>query len=214
MEEKQIASIQVDYETGEVLNEWYFGDKVKTTRKESCDYLKSTEEINKGKSFTLLYNIPIINIVKLHLKPTSLEILLVMISRLGRGEYSGAIIKLKNRKFYGFMNGKDIMELVGCKDTAFKTGIKELVSKNIIRVVPSIKGRGNNFLLNPYIATHDKRVPKKLIEMFKTTQFNDDDTSLNDSTDIYEKIKCKEELRVAKQKEKERKSHYWGEKQK
>ena len=188
-----VSSLQIDYNTGEILQQWNYGDSIKTIRKETKDYLNSTEEINKEKMFTKTYNIPIRMIVDLHLTPTAYEILFIMISYLGWGQYSGLIIKLKNRCFNGCMNGKELKEIVGCKDTAFKSAIKQLEDKGIIKVIPSISGKGNNFILNPYIATHDKRIPIELLKINKKTPFNyRNNFSHNISSDIFEKIKSKE----------------------
>lgn len=57
MNNENIASFQIDSETGEVINTWYYGDSIKTIRKASKDYLKQTEEINKGKKFTMVYDV-------------------------------------------------------------------------------------------------------------------------------------------------------------
>lgn len=70
------------------------------------------------------------------------------------------------------MNGKDLRALTLCSDSAFKEAIKQLRNEEIIKTIPAIKGQGNNFILNPFIATHDKRIPTKIFKMFENTRFN------------------------------------------
>ena len=213
MNNENIASYQIDNETGEVINTWYYDDSVKTIRKASKDYLKQTEEINKGKKFTMIYDASMQKVFDLKLKPTTMQVLYYMIAHIGHNNYSGLVIKEKNRCFYGAMNGKEIQAKVNCKDTAFNNAIRELKDNGIITTIKALEGRGNNFLFNPYIATHDKRVPKELIKLFQNTIFNYSTTSYNDSTELQEEIIYNEEIQRHKEKKKEQASHYWGEPQ-
>lgn len=98
---------------------------------------------------------------------------MVMLSCLGWGAYSGFVIKLKNKQFNGFMNGSDLRALTLCSDSAFKGAITQLRNEEIIKTIPAIDGWGNNFIINPFIATHDKRIPTKIFKLFENTKFND-----------------------------------------
>ena len=98
---------------------------------------------------------------------------MIMLGSLGWGAYSGFVIKLKNKQFNGFMNGKDLQALTLCSKSAFIGAITQLRNEEIIKTIPAIDGRGNNYIVNPFIATHDKRIPTKIFKLFENTKFND-----------------------------------------
>ncbi len=191
-EEKEILRGITDFITGEVIP-IYEGDKVSITRRETIDYLKSTIEINKNKEFVMSFNIPFRTLAKLNLKSNEYDILMVMISCLGWGyNYSGYVVKIQNRKPYDFMNGEDIRKYTNCDKPTFSKAIKSLEKKEIIKIEKAKVGRGNNFIINPFIITHDKRVPIRIFKMFESSIFNyTKQTSQLSSSEIHDKIREK-----------------------
>ena len=191
-EEKEILRGITDFITGEVIP-IYEGDKVSITRRETIDYLKSTIEINKNKEFVMSFNIPFRTLAKLNLKSNEYDILMVMISCLGWGyNYSGYVVKIQNRKPYDFMNGEDIRKYTNCDKPTFSKAIKILEKKEIIKIEKAKVGRGNNFIINPFIMTHDKRVPIRIFKMFESSIFNyTKQTSQLSSSEIHDKIREK-----------------------
>lgn len=189
-EEKEILRGITDFITGEVIP-IYEGDKVSITRRETIDYLKSTIEINKNKEFVMSFNIPFRTLAKLNLKSNEYDILMVMLSFLGWGYYySGYVVKIQNRKPYGFMNGEDIRKYTNCDKPTFSKAIKTLEKKEIIKIEKAKVGRGNNFIINPFIITHDKRVPIRIFKMFENSIFNyTKQTSQLSSSEIHDKIR-------------------------
>lgn len=163
--------VLADLETGETtyLNR---NDRFYIISAKTIEYLSKTKEINKGKKFNKSMDLSFRMIAQCNLTKSSYDILMVMLSSLGWGTYSGFIIKMKNKHFDGFMNSKEIQALTLCSDTSFRDGIKQLENEEIIKKVPAITGRGNNFILNPFIATHDKRVPTKIFKLFENSKFN------------------------------------------
>lgn len=171
-EEKEILRGITDFITGEVIP-IYEGDKVSITRRETIDYLKNTIEINKNKEFVMSFNIPFRTLAKLNLKSNEYDILMVMLSCLGWGyDYSSYVVKIQNRKPYDFMNGEDIRKYTDCDKPTFSKAIKSLEKKEIIKIEKAKVGRGNNFIINPFIITHDKRVPIRIFKMFENSIFN------------------------------------------
>lgn len=162
----------IDLETGEAIpiND---NDIVSITSAKAIAYLKKTIEINKGKRFTKGIDTSFRRISQCNLTKSSYDVLMVMLSCLGWGAYSGFVIKLKNKQFNGFMNGSDLRALTLCSDSAFKGAITQLRNEERIKTIPAIDGRGNNFIINPFIATHDKRIPTKIFKLFENTKFND-----------------------------------------
>lgn len=189
-EEKEILRGITDFITGEVIP-IYEGDKVSITRRETIDYLKNTIEINKNKEFVMSFNIPFRTLAKLNLKSNEYDILMVMISCLGWGyNYSGYVVKTQNRKPYDFMNGEDIRKYTNCDKPTFSKAIKRLEKKEIIKIEKAKVGRGNNFIINPFIITHDKRVPIRIFKMFENSIFNyTKQTSQLSSSEIHDKIR-------------------------
>ena len=161
----------VDLETGEAIpiND---NDIVNIISAKTIAYLNKTIEINKGKKFTKVIDLPFKEIAQCNLTKSSYDVLMVMVGSLGWGAYSGFVIKLKNKQFNGFMNGKDLQALTLCSKSAFIGAITQLRNEEIIKTIPAIDGRGNNFILNPFIATHDKRIPTKIFKLFENTKFN------------------------------------------
>lgn len=190
IEEKEIIRGITDFNTGEVIP-IYEGDKVSITRFETQQYLKNTIQINKNKEFTMAFNIPFRTLSKLKLKSNEYDILMVMLSFLGYGyDYSGYVVKIQNRKPYGFMNGEEIRKYTNCDKPAFSKAIKSLEEKEIIKIEKSKLGRGNNFIINPFIMTHDNRVPIKIYKMFENTIFNyTKQPSQLSSSEIHNKIR-------------------------
>lgn len=188
--EKEILRGITDFITGEVIP-IYEGDKISITRRETIDYLKSTIEINKNKEFVMSFNIPFRTLAKLNLKSNEYDILMVMLSFLGWGYYySGYVVKIQNRKPYGFMNGEDIRKYTNCDKPTFSKAIKTLEKKEIIKIEKAKVGRGNNFIINPFIITHDKRVPIRIFKMFESSIFNyTNQTSQLSSSEIHDKIR-------------------------
>lgn len=191
-EEKEILRGITDFITGEVIP-IYEGDKVSITRRETIDYLKNTIEINKNKEFVMSFNIPFRTLAKLNLKSNEYDILMVMLSCLGWGyDYSGYVVKIQNRKPYDFMNGEDIRKYTNCDKPTFSKAIKSLEKKEIIKIEKAKVGRGNNFIINPFIMTHDKRVPIRIFKMFESSIFNyTNQTSQLSSSEIHDKIREK-----------------------
>lgn len=191
-EEKEILRGITDFITGEVIP-IYEGDKVSITRRETIDYLKNTIEINKNKEFVMSFNIPFRTLAKLNLKSNEYDILMVMLSFLGWGyDYSGYVVKIQNRKPYDFMNGEDIRKYTNCDKPTFSKAIKSLEKKEIIKIEKAKVGRGNNFIINPFIMTHDKRVPIRIFKMFESSIFNyTKQTSQLSSSEIHDKIREK-----------------------
>ena len=189
-EEKEILRGITDFITGEVIP-IYEGDKVSITRRETIDYLKNTIEINKNKEFVMSFNIPFRTLAKLNLKSNEYDILMVMLSCLGWGyDYSGYVVKKQNRKPYGFMNGEDIRKYTNCDKSAFSNSIKTLEKKEIIKIEKAKVVRGNNFIINPFIITHDKRVPIRIFKMFENSIFNyTKQASQLSSSEIHDKIR-------------------------
>ena len=189
-EEKEILRGITDFITGEVIP-IYEGDKVSKTRRETIDYLKNTIEINKNKEFVMSFNIPFRTLAKLNLKNNEYDILMVMLSCLGWGyDYSGYVVKIQNRKPYDFMNGEDIRKYTNCDKPTFSKAIKSLEKKEIIKIEKAKVGRGNNFIINPFIITHDKRVPIRIFKMFESSIFNyTNQTSQLSSSEIHDKIR-------------------------
>jgi len=189
-EEKEILRGITDFITGEVIP-IYEGDKISITRRETIDYLKSTIEINKNKEFVMSFNIPFRTLAKLNLKSNEYDILMVMLSFLGWGYYySGYVVKIQNRKPYDFMNGEDIRKYTNCDKPTFSKAIKSLEKKEIIKIEKAKVGRGNNFIINPFIITHDKRVPIRIFKMFESSIFNyTNQTSQLSSSEIHDKIR-------------------------
>ena len=189
-EEKEILRGITDFITGEVIP-IYEGDKVSITRRETIDYLKNTIEINKNKEFVMSFNIPFRTLAKLNLKSNEYDILMVMLSFLGWGyDYSGYVVKIQNRKPYDFMNGEDIRKYTNCDKPTFSKAIKSLGKKEIIKIEKAKVGRGNNFIINPFIMTHDKRVPIRIFKMFENSIFNyTKQTSQLSSSEIHDKIR-------------------------
>lgn len=161
----------VDLETGEAIpiND---NDIVSITSAKTIEYLRKTIEINKGKKFTKAMDLPFKELSQCNLTKSSYDVLMVMCGSLGWGAYSGFVIKLKNKQFNGFMNGKDLQALTLCSKSAFIGAITQLRNEEIIKTIPAIDGRGNNFILNPFIATHDKLIPTKIFKLFENTKFN------------------------------------------
>ena len=161
----------VDLETGEAIpiND---NDIVNIISAKTIAYLNKTIEINKGKKFTKVIDLPFKEIAQCNLTKSSYDVLMIMLGSLGWGAYSGFVIKLKNKQFNGFMNGKDLQALTLCSKSAFIGAITQLRNEEIIKTIPAIDGRGNNFILNPFIATHDKRIPTKIFKLFENTKFN------------------------------------------
>ena len=161
----------VDLETGEAtpIND---NDIVNIISAKTIAYLNKTIEINKGKKFTKVIDLPFKEIAQCNLTKSSYDVLMVMLGSLGWGVYSGFVIKLKNKQFNGFMNGKDLQALTLCSKSAFIGAITQLRNEEIIKTIPAIDGRGNNYIVNPFIATHDKRIPTKIFKLFENTKFN------------------------------------------
>ena len=179
----------VDLDTGEAIpiND---NDMLSITSAKVIEYLKKTKEINKGKRFTKAIDFPFREISKCNLTKSSYDVLMVMLGSLGFGAYSGFVIKRKNNCFDGFMNGKELQELTLCSNSAFKNAILQLRNKEIIKTIPAIKGRGNNYIVNPFIATHDKRIPTRIFKMFENTKFNyTKECSQLDSKELKARIK-------------------------
>lgn len=170
--EKQITRLLEDMETGEVVP-IYEGDVFKIIRATTQKYLNETIEINKDKKFTKSMDNAIRIFPTLDLTKREYDILMVMMSFVGWGfQYSGYIVKTKNRIPYAYMNGEEIRKYTKYDKSAFSRGVKVLEEKEIIKKVVAIEGNGNNFILNPFIYTHDKRIPITLFKMFEKTKFN------------------------------------------
>ena len=137
------------------------------------------------------FNIPFRTLAKLNLKGNEYDILMVMLSFLGWGYYySGYVVKIQNRKPYDFMNGEDIRKYTNCDKPTFSKAIKSLEKKEIIKIEKAKVGRGNNFIINPFIMTHDKRVPIRIFKMFEDSIFNyTKQTSQLSSSEIHDKIR-------------------------
>lgn len=179
----------VDLDTGEAIpiND---NDRVSITSAKVIEYLKKTKEINKGKRFTKAIDCPFRQIAQCNLTKSSYDVLMVMLGSLGFGAYSGFVIKRKNNCFDGFMNGKELQALTLCSNSAFKGAIKQLRNEEIIKTIPAIKGQGYNIILNPFIATHDKRIPTRIFKMFENTKFNyTKESSQLDSKELDKRIK-------------------------
>ena len=72
----------------------------------------------------------------------------------------------------------------------FSKAIKRLEKKEIIKIEKAKVGRGNNFIINPFIITHDKRVPIRIFKMFESSIFNyTNQTSQLSSSEIHDKIR-------------------------
>lgn len=195
----------LDLDTGEVIpiND---NDIVDITSAKVIDYLKKTKEINKGKRFTKAIDFPFREIAQCNLTKSSYDVLFVMLGSLGFGAYSGFVIKRKNNHFDGLMNGTDLQALTLCSDSAFKGAITQLRKEEIIKTIPAIKGRGNNFIVNPFIATHDKRIPTRIFKMFENTKFNyTKESSQLDSKELKARIR-EERKKIPEQIEEEMKS--------
>lgn len=188
-------------ETGEVIP-IYDEDVVKIYRATTKKYLNETIEINKEKKFTKSIDNAIRLLPTLNLTKREYDILIIMISFLGWGfQYSGYVVKTKNRVPYGYMNGEEIRKYTKYDKSAFSKGVKVLEEKGIIKKVVAIEGDGNNFILNPFIYTHDKRIPKTLFKMFEKTKFNYTKQALSlDSKEIQEEIKKEREENEAQEK--------------
>lgn len=162
----------IDLDTGEAIpiND---NDIVNIISAKTIAYLNKTIEINKGKKFSKGIDTSFREISQCNLTKSSYDVLMIMLGSLGWGVYSGFVIKLKNKQFNGFMNGTDLQALTLCSDSAFKEAIKQLRNEEIIKTIPAISGRGYNYIVNPFIATHDKRIPTKIFKLFENTKFND-----------------------------------------
>lgn len=187
--EKEYTRLLEDMETGEVIP-IYNGDKVSITRAETIEYLKQTLEINKGKDFTMVISTAFRKLAKLKLTSDEYDVLVVMLSCLGWGAYSGYVVKKENRRPCGYMNGEDILKYTDFDKTRLSKAITKLDKKGIIKKIDPIEGSGNNFVVNPFIMTHDKRVPINIIKMFESTPFCDSEklSHLN-SRELQERIR-------------------------
>lgn len=199
--EKKFTRLLEDMETGEVIP-IYDEDVVKIYRATTKKYLNETIEINKEKKFTKSIDNAIRLLPTLDLTKREYDILTIMISFLGWGfKYSGYIVKTKNRVPYGYMNGEEIRKYTKYDKSAFSKGVKVLEEKGIIKKVVAIEGDGNNFILNPFIYTHDKRIPKTIFKMFEKTKFNYTKQALSlDSKEKQEEIKKEREENEAQEK--------------
>ena len=168
----EVESYRISEKTGEIIDTYYDNDKVIKVSGKTMEYLTSTIPINKGKKYTMVIDNAFKIISTLGLTSSAYDVLMVMISNLGFESYSNYVIKTENKRFSGFMNGKEIMNLTTCSDSAFKQAIKQLEKLEIIKKVKAIKGRGNNFIVNPFIITHNKEIPKEIFEMFQDSIFN------------------------------------------
>lgn len=200
MKEKEITKIIVDNETGEVT-EIYLGDTLYIVTKEQKDYFDKTTEINKGKKYNMICEGALRIISKLDLTPSAREIFDVMLSHMGWYPYSGYVTKIKNNQFDGFMNCKELMAQTTCKPSAFKIGISQLEEKQLI--AKEKKGRCQTFIVNPFIATHDSRVPKELFKKFENSDFNytKETLSQNDSKELQRYLK---KIRAIKRQQEEK----------
>ena len=133
MNEDNISKYLIDSETGEVLDTFNYGDKVKKVTKKQLDYLNGTVVINENKNWNKLINSSLILLATTHLTAIECQILFVLMAHIGWNEYSCYTIKLKNRSFFRYLNSTDIKEIINCSDSSFNRGIKNLEDKKIIK---------------------------------------------------------------------------------
>lgn len=169
---RKVESYRIDKESGEIIDTYYYNDKITKVSGETIDYLCSNKEINENKKYTMAIDNALKIISTLGLTSSAYNVLMIMIANLGFGSYSNYVIKLKNKKFNGFMNGEEIRSLTNCNKSTFLKAIKQLEHFEIIKQVKASKGRGNNFIVNPFIFTHNKLVPIEVVEMFEDSIFN------------------------------------------
>ena len=100
----------------------------------------------------MIYDTSMQKVFDLKLKPTTMQVLYYMIAHIGHNNYSGLVIKEKNRCFYGAMNGKEIQAKVNCKDTAFNNAIRELKDNGIITTIKALEGRATRKEINFYLS--------------------------------------------------------------
>lgn len=192
--EKSIESVRVDPQTGEILDTYYYGDKIDKTTAETIEFLKRTITINEGKKYTMSIDSTFRLLGSYKLKGSSYSVLLVMLSCLGFGWCNNYVIKLENKRFSGFMNGKEIRAMTGLSESAFDSAISQLEEKEIIKKIPAVKGSGNNFIVNPFIACHSQRIPIEIFKMFEDSPFNyTKQSSQIDSKELQKKIKEEKE---------------------
>ena len=200
MKEKEVTSYIVNNSTGEVT-EIYLGDTIYIVTKEQKDYFDKTTEINKGKKYVMVCEGAYRILEKMDLTPSARDILEIMLSHIGWYPYSGYVVKTKNNCFDGLRNSKELMALTKCKPSAFKVGISQLEENKII--AKEKRGRCQTFIVNPFIATHDTRVPKTLFEKFQDSDFNytKETLSQNDSKEFKRYLK---KIRAIKRREEKR----------
>lgn len=200
VKEKEVTSYIVDNSTGEVT-EIYLGDTIYIVTKEQKDYFDKTTEINKGKKYVMVCEGAYRILEKMDLTPSARDILDIMLSHIGWYPYSGYVVKTKNNRFDGLINSKELMALTNCKPSAFKVGISQLEENKII--AKEKRGRCQTFIVNPFIATHDSRVPKTIFEKFQDSAFNytKERLSQNDSMELKRYLK---KIRAIKRQEEKR----------
>ena len=165
-----ISKYLIDSDTGEVLDTFYYGDKITKVTKEQLDYLNGTVVINENKNWNKLINSSLILLATDHLTAIECQILFVLMAHIGWDKYSCYAIKLKNRSFFRYLNSADIKEIINCSDSSFNRAIKNLEDKKIIKTEK--KGRDNLYILNPFLIYNGARIPKKIYKIFEESKFN------------------------------------------
>lgn len=170
MIDENISKYLIDYETGELLDTFNYGDRIKKTTKNQIDYLNETTLINENKSWNKAINSSFILLATTKLTVTECQILFVLIAHNGWNKYSCYAIKLKNRCFFRFLNSNDIKEIIRCSDSSFNRGIKGLEEKKIIKIEKN--GKENVYIINPFLVYNDTRIPKEIYKKFENSKFN------------------------------------------
>lgn len=168
-EERKIKFFIIDAESGELVENVFENETLSIYEERKKAYLDTTIELNKKKTFTKHIDLACRELLDI-LTLDEWKILNIMTTHLGYGMYNGFVIKKQYNRFFDFMSSKDIIDKVGCSSSTFKRAIKKFKENEILETKK--RGNKNTFILNPFLFTKDKRIPKTLFSMFEKSKYN------------------------------------------
>ena len=147
---------------GEIHKDIYEGDKVKTTRQKSCDYLRDTIELNKYEGYVKAYTRSLFEVCKV-LSGSEVQFLNYLTSYI---RYTTGIL--------AHDNGRKLTRHEMSSETGIEIrSVDRILSKLIEKQVLGKHKTGHDicFTVNPYIFMKGSRVNITLMKMFENSKW-------------------------------------------
>ena len=181
MEDKKPISGVIDYDTGEVTDEFYEGDRYRKYKasdsKKRDDYLKThILGFNKDKSFVKLFD-AVIPILNEHLTPPEFKLAICLASHVS---HEDCILRKANRVDSSPLDIHDVCKIYGYKYDYCRKLFRKLISKGIIgkhitgSIIPEYDGDIKEiYTVNPYVYFRGINVNASVIGFYKDSGWKD-----------------------------------------